>query len=83
MRSVDFSSTFNPKNVVKDPDLKSFTEDTNRLQMTASSRFNSDINLDRIDETRGSIAVVEIDLLVNDRNFHREKHAHHSELVTN
>ena len=46
--------------------------------MTTSSKINSKTDLNKIDETRGSITVEEGDLLVNERNCDRQTHSHHS-----
>ena len=51
---------------VLDPDQR-FSRNIECFQMTASNRINSQTDLKRIDETRGSIAVVGGDLTVNER----------------
>ena len=61
---------------VLDPDQR-FSRNIECFQMTASNRINSQTDLKRIDETRGSIAVVGGDLTVNERNFDRKPHTHH------
>ena len=45
--------------------------------MTASSRSNSNTDLNEIDETRGSFAVKGVELLFNKRNFDRQAQTHH------
>ena len=60
LRSADIYSTRNPDSVVLDPYQRDFSGDTSDLQMTASRRYNSNINLDRIDGTRGIITVEEV-----------------------
>ena len=78
MRSTDASSTHNPGNVVLDPDQMDFSRDTNGLQMTVSSRFNCNTNLDRIDEIRGKITFEADDWAVSKSNFDQETRIHHS-----
>ena len=78
IRLADASSTRNASSAVLNPDQKDFSGDKNDRQMTASSKYNSNTNLDRIDETRGNITVEAGDLLVREINFyHRETHFHH------
>ena len=68
-RSVDGS--------VLEPDQRDFSGNIECLQMTASSRKNSDTDLIIIHETRGNITAERSDLLVNERNIHRHTHTHH------
>ena len=77
MKYVGISLEPNPGCVVLDPDQRGFSGDTNGLQMTATSRFNSDANLDGINETRGNITTDEGDLMVEEKIPDRETHAHH------
>ena len=46
--------------------------------MTASGRINSHPDLKRFDETHGSITTEGGDWSVNERNFDRPTHTHHS-----
>ena len=78
MRSVGFSSVPNLSIEVLDVDQRDFSGDTNNQQMTASSRFNSNTNLNGIDETHGNIIVEDNDLPVGERSTDREAHAHHN-----
>ena len=48
------------------------------LQMTVSGRINSNTDSNRIDETCGYITVEGEDLLVDEKNFDRQTHAHHN-----
>ena len=59
LKSVGVFSAPNPKSVVLDSDHTGSSYDKIRLQMTASSRFNSNGNLNEMDETRGNITVEE------------------------
>ena len=58
-------------------DQREFLRITEGLRMTASSRINSHTELKRNDETRGNITVEENDLMVNEKNSHRQTYAHH------
>ena len=49
--------------------------------MNASSRMNSHTNLNGIGETHGNITVEEGDLMVNEKNFDRQTHAHHTRCI--
>ena len=69
MSSVSFSSTHHLNSVVLDPGLSDLSGDTNHLQTTDSSRYKSNINLDRFDDTRDNITVEEGDLLVSGKKF--------------
>ena len=53
VRSVNASSTRNSSSVVLDSVSEDFSGKTDGLQMTVSSRYNSNIKLDEIDETHG------------------------------
>ena len=48
------------------------------LQMTTSNRINSYTDINRIDETRGSITLEGCGLSVNEKNLDRPTHTHHS-----
>ena len=52
IRSVNTSSTRNPSSVMLDSNQKDSSVKTDGLQMTASSRYNSNSKLDGIGETR-------------------------------
>ena len=79
MKSINASSGRDADSVVPDPDWRDFSGNIEGLQMTTSSRFNSNSDLNRIDENRGSIAVEGGDLLVNERNFERQTNRHSSQ----
>ena len=64
-------------NVFK-PEQRDFLGKIEGLRMTASSRINSHMDLNRIDKTRSSNTVEEGDLLVNGKNIDWQTHAHHS-----
>ena len=64
--------------VVLDPDQRKFSKSIQSLQMTASSIINSHLDLNRIDEYRGSITVEGGDLTVNERNCDQQAHTHNS-----
>ena len=66
LRTADASSTRNINSVVLDPDQHDFSRDIHGLQITASSRYNSNTNLKNIVEA-GDLPVTEI-------NFDRETH---------
>ena len=74
-RSANASSTPNPSNVL-DSDHRDFSGITDGLQMTVSSRFNSNTNLDRIDGTRGSFTVEAGSFSVSGGNFDRRRNTH-------
>ena len=48
------------------------------LRMTASSRINSYTDLNKIDETSGNSTVEVGDLVINERKFDWQTHAHHN-----
>ena len=77
MRSTDASLTRHPSSIVLNSDVRDFLGDKKWLQMTVSSSFNSNINLNRFDETLCNITVEVGDLPITDRNFDRETHPHH------
>ena len=79
MKSVNASSGHGVGSVMLDPLEEYFSGNIEGLQMTSSSRINSHIYLNGIDETRGNITVEEGDLLVNERNFERHTHTHSSQ----
>ena len=51
---VNASSGRDADSVMPDPDQRDFSGNIKGLQMTASSRMNSNTDLNKIDETRGS-----------------------------
>ena len=71
-------SSRNADSLVPDSDQGEVLGNIEGLQMTASSRINSNTSVNKIDETRVSIAVEGGDLLVNERNFDRQAHTHHT-----
>ena len=73
-RSVGISSSPEPSSVVLDLDQSVFSDDTKNLQITASSRFNPNANLNGIDEIRVNITVEEGDSPVGERNPDQETH---------
>ena len=50
--------------------------------MTSSTRINLHTDINRIGETRGNITVVEVDLLVNEKNIDRQTYAHDTYTLT-
>ena len=78
MTSVDASLTRYFSNFVLHPDQRAFSRDASSLQMTAFSRFDSNTNLNRIDEIRGNFIVEADDLPVSERNFDRKTHTYHT-----
>ena len=78
MKSVYAPSGQNIDSIVPDADQGYFSGNIKSLQFAASSRINSNTDLNRIDETRGNITVVTGDLSVNERNTDRHKHTHHN-----
>ena len=68
-----------PKNtsVVSESYQRVFLGNTNGLQMTAPSRFNSNANSNGIDEICGQIIAEEGKLPVGERNLDRGTHTHH------
>ena len=54
---------------VLEPHQRDFLGNVERLQMTASSRINSNRDLNRIDRTRGNFTAQEGDLLVNGKKM--------------
>ena len=56
-KPVNASSRCNRGSVVLDSDQRGFPENAEGLQMTTSSRLISNINVSRIDETRGNFIV--------------------------
>ena len=82
MKSANAHSERSVGNVLE-PDQRDFLGDIEGLWMTASSRINSHMDLNRIDETRGNITVDEGDLLVNENNIDRQTHAHHNAAAAN
>ena len=77
MMSVDASSSNYLDSAVLDPDQGDFLEITNGLKQTASSRFNSSMDLNRTDETHDNINFEAGSLPVIERNFDQETHTHH------
>ena len=77
-KSINASSGRSVYGIVLDPDRKDFSGNTESLKMAASSSINSHKDLNRIDETRGNITIEGSDLLVNEKNFDRQTHTHHS-----
>ena len=77
MNSANARSERSADSNVLEPDQRDFLGDIKSLRMTASSRINSHMDLNRIDETRSNITVEEGDLMVNEKNIDRRTHAHH------
>ena len=75
MKSANALSGNGIGSVVLDPDQRDFSVNIEGLQMTASSRINSQTNSNRIGETRDNITVEGSDLLVNKRNFDQQTHS--------
>ena len=83
MKSVNTHSEESIDGNVLELDQRDFLGYIEGLRMTASSRINSNTDLSRIDETRDNITVEEGDLLVNEKNIHRQTHAHHKRCSCN
>ena len=66
MKSGNASYGHGLGSVVMDPDQRVFPGNVEGLQMTASSRINSQTDLNGIDENRGSITVEGRDLMVDE-----------------
>ena len=77
MKWVNASSGQDTVSVVLELDQRDFSTNIEGLQMTALSRINSNTDLNRINETRGSITVEVGDLTVNARNLDWQAHTHH------
>ena len=82
MRSANGSSGRTVDSNVLELDQRDFSGNIEGLQMTASSRINSQKDSNRIDETRGNITVEGGDLLANERNIEWQTHAHHRTTYT-
>ena len=78
MKPVDVSSGRGMHGVVLDPDQRDFSGNVEVLLLIASSRKNSNTDLNRIDETHGTIFVEDGDLALNGRNSDRQTHAHNN-----
>ena len=78
MKSVNASSGRSVDGVVLNPDQRDCSRNVEDLQMTASIRTNSHTDLNGIDETRGSNTVDGVELPVDERDFVRQTHTHHS-----
>ena len=78
MKSVNTSSGRDTKkNVLPVLDERDFSENIQRLQMTASSRINSNTALNMFDGICGNIRIEIVDLSVNEKNFDQHTHTHH------
>ena len=77
MRSVGVFLNLNPKSVVLYQDQADFAGHTNSLQMAALRVYNSNTNMDRIDEIYGNGSFEACDLAVSGRNLDRETHIRH------
>ena len=77
MKSANASSGRSVDGNVLEPDQGDFSGNIEGLQMTASTRINSQTDLNWIDETRGNITAEEGDLLVNEKNIDRQIYTHH------
>ena len=71
IKSVNASSGLDPENFVFDSSQRDSSGNMEGLQMTASSRINSNTDLNRIDETRGNITLEVGELSVNRRRSDR------------
>ena len=78
MKSVNASSGRDPESVVLERDLTNFSGNIENLRMIASSRMNLNTDLNGVDETRGNITVEANEWSVNEKNFDRKSHTHHS-----
>ena len=76
MRSVGIASVPNPSSDLLDTNQRDVSGDRKNLEITASSRLNSNVHLNGNNETRSNITVEEGDLPVGEKNLDRETHAH-------
>ena len=76
MKSFNGSSGQDMDNVVPDRNQRVLPGNIQGLQMTALSRMNSNIDLNKIDETCGNITVEVGDLPVSVKNFDRHTNTH-------
>ena len=77
MKSVNASPGRDIDIVVPDPNQIDFSGNMEALQMTASSRMNSNTELNKVDVTCSIVTVEVVDLSVNERNFDRHTHTYH------
>ena len=82
LNSANASTGRSIDNNVLETDQRDLSGIIQGLQMTAPRRIKSRTDLNRIDETRGSITVNEGDFLVNENCFDRQTHTHHKCLVS-
>ena len=78
MKSINTSSRRGVDSVIHDPRRRDFSRKIEKLQVTASSRINSHREFDGIVETRDSLTVEGSDFMVNERDFDRQAHTHHT-----
>ena len=76
IKSADASSCWYVDSVVEI--FLDFLGNIEGLEMITSSKINSNTGLNKVDETHGNITAEEGDLLVNERNFYRLSHTHHT-----
>ena len=74
IKSVNPSSGGDTDSIVPNPDLKDFPRNIEGLQMTASRSLNSNLDLNKVDETRGTIKIEVGDFSVNEGTLNG-KHA--------
>ena len=60
------------------PYQKDFLEILENLQLTASSRLNSNTDLNRIDETRGNFTVEVGEFSISEKDLDQQIHTHHN-----
>ena len=78
IKSVNASFRQNTASVVPESDQSDFSRNIEGLQVAASNRKNSNTDSNKIVENRGNNTVKGGDLSVNERNFDRKTHTHHS-----
>ena len=80
VRSVTGSSGSGPNSIVQNPDRRDFTGNTEKTPLrSASSRLDSNIEQDEIDETRDIDNSEDGDFPATRLNYDRRAHAHHRE----
>ena len=78
VKSINASCGKDPKSVCFDPDQKHFSRKADGLQMTVSSRLNSNIDSSKIDEIRAKTIVEEGELSVIEKNCDWQTHTHYN-----
>ena len=77
IKAVNPSSGGDTDNIVPDPDLYDFPGNIEGLQITASRSLNSNPDMNKVDENRGTITIEVGDFSVNEGDFERQARTHH------